>query len=91
MAVATNFLKTSGPSEWPLLKRHPSEKIFGVQLAGGYPDTLSRTAQIIKEHMDVDFIDLNLGCPLDAINEKGGGCTLANKSNKLVQAGVLIV
>jgi tRNA-dihydrouridine synthase 3 len=85
MAVATNFLKSTGANEWPLLKRHPSEKIFGVQLAGGYADTLSKTAQIIKENIEVDFVDLNLGCPLDAINEKGGGCALANRSNRLVQ------
>lgn len=100
MAVATNFLSSSGPNEWPLLKRHPSEKIFGVQLAGGCkffkvfnlydykicldPDTLSKTAQMICNEMDVDFIDLNLGCPLDIINEKGGGCSLANRSNKLI-------
>jgi tRNA-dihydrouridine synthase 3 len=37
MALATSFLSKSGVNEWPLIKRHPSEKIFGVQLAGGYP------------------------------------------------------
>uniref|UniRef100_A0A0R3RN07 tRNA-dihydrouridine(47) synthase [NAD(P)(+)] n=1 Tax=Elaeophora elaphi TaxID=1147741 RepID=A0A0R3RN07_9BILA len=65
-------------SEWSLLKRHPSEKYFGTQLAGGYPDSMSRAAQI-------NFIDINCGCPIDLINEKGGGCTLASKFNKLVE------
>lgn len=84
MALATNLL--SGiPSEWSLVKRHPSEKIFGVQLAGGYPDTMSKAAQMLVDHMEVDFIDINLGCPLDAVNDKGGGCALANRSNKLLQ------
>lgn len=91
MAVATNFLKSNGPNEWPLLKRHPSEKIFGVQLAGGYPDTLSKTAQIVVDNMEVDFIDLNLGCPIDLINEAGGGCTLANRPNKLCQASFFML
>lgn len=26
---------------------------------------------------------MNCGCPLELINEKGGGCTLASRSNKL--------
>ncbi|KAI6175924.1 TRNA-dihydrouridine(47) synthase [NAD(P)(+)] [Aphelenchoides bicaudatus] len=84
MAIATNFLRPNGgANEWPLLKRHHTEKIFGVQLAGGYPDTLSKTAQIIRENVDVDFVDLNLGCPIDMINDKGGGCCLGNRPNKL--------
>ncbi|KAI6239617.1 TRNA-dihydrouridine(47) synthase [NAD(P)(+)] [Aphelenchoides fujianensis] len=59
--------------------------IFGVQLAGGYPDTLTKAAQAITENFEVDFVDLNLGCPIDVVNEKGGGCSLANKSSKLLQ------
>lgn len=34
----------------------------------------------------MDFIDLNLGCPLDIINEKGAGCALANRSNRLFES-----
>jgi tRNA-dihydrouridine synthase len=32
-----------------------------VQLAGAYPDAMSRTAELIKSQCQVDFIDLNLG------------------------------
>ena len=84
MAVATSVLQ-GNPSEWSLLKRHPTEKVFGVQLVGGYPDTMTRAAQIIVDELDVDFIDINLGCPIDAVNEKGGGCQLAQRSNKLLR------
>jgi len=38
------------PSEWALLKRHPSEDCFGVQLCGGYPDAMARCAQVRCAH-----------------------------------------
>ncbi|KAH7729938.1 dihydrouridine synthase domain containing protein [Aphelenchoides avenae] len=83
MAMATALLQGQ-PKEWSLVKRHPSEKIFGVQIAGGYPDTLTKTAQMLVDETSIDFIDLNLGCPLDMVNDKGGGCGLAFKSNRLI-------
>ena len=84
MAVATSLLQ-GHPSEWSLVKRHPSEKIFGVQLAGGFPDSMARAAQILVDKFDVDFIDINLGCPLDIVNDKGGGCVLGTRTNKLLK------
>ncbi|KAK0422892.1 hypothetical protein QR680_007849 [Steinernema hermaphroditum] len=86
MAVATSLLSGS-PSEWALVKRHPSEKIFGVQMAGGFADTMTRATQLLVENTEIDFIDINMGCPIELINEKGGGCSLATRHNRL--AGVL--
>ncbi|VDD94508.1 unnamed protein product [Enterobius vermicularis] len=83
MGLCTSFLGGCS-SEWSLLKRHPTERIFGVQLVGGYPDTMSKAAQLISENVDVDFIDVNCGCPIDIINQKGGGCTLASRTNMLI-------
>uniref|UniRef100_A0A915DAX7 tRNA-dihydrouridine(47) synthase [NAD(P)(+)] n=1 Tax=Ditylenchus dipsaci TaxID=166011 RepID=A0A915DAX7_9BILA len=83
MAVATGLLQ-GNLQEWSLVKRHPCEKIFGVQLAGGYPDTMTRATQMVVDECEVDFVDVNLGCPLDLINDKGAGCVLANRSNRLL-------
>lgn len=52
MALATSLLQGTR-SEWSLVRRHPCEKFFGVQLAGGYPDTMARAALLVAETAEV--------------------------------------
>ncbi|GFS00405.1 tRNA-dihydrouridine(47) synthase [NAD(P)(+)] [Elysia marginata] len=84
MALVTQLLKAK-QSEWSLIKRHPCEDIFGVQVCGSYPDTMTRCAQLLTETCSVDFIDINCGCPIDLIYRKGCGSALMGKATKLEQ------
>uniref|UniRef100_UPI00359014CC tRNA-dihydrouridine(47) synthase [NAD(P)(+)]-like n=1 Tax=Myxine glutinosa TaxID=7769 RepID=UPI00359014CC len=84
MAMCTNLLQGQ-TSEWALLKRHHSEDVFGVQLEGGFPDTMTKCADLLNRSIDIDFVDINMGCPLDLVCHKGGGCALLTKSLKLQQ------
>jgi tRNA-dihydrouridine synthase 3 len=45
MAMANNIVAGQA-SEWALLRRHSSEDCYGVQIAGGYADTMSLTARV---------------------------------------------
>lgn len=72
-------------SEWALTKRHSSEDVFGVQIEGNNPKIISYAAHLLKEHADVDFVDLNLGCPIDLIYKRGGGSALLRRENVLEQ------
>jgi tRNA-dihydrouridine synthase 3 len=73
MAVANNLLQGKN-GEWALLKRHPDEDIFGIQIAAGHADVYTRVSEVIEnEGIDVDFVDLNLGCPIDVICNFGCG------------------
>jgi tRNA-dihydrouridine synthase 3 len=82
MAVAQNLLEGK-PSEWALLKRHSSEDVFGVQIACGHADQFTRVAELIENECQVDFMDMNCGCPLDCICSKGAGSMLMLREHKL--------
>lgn len=82
MAMAPNILQGQ-PSEWALLRRHKEENLFGVQLAGSNPNLVARAAELVGRHCDVDFIELNAGCPIDLLFNKGGGCALMKRRYKL--------
>ncbi|NXP42625.1 DUS3L synthase, partial [Leiothrix lutea] len=84
MAVCTNLLQGQS-SEWALLKRHHTEDVFGVQLEGAFPDTMTKCAELLNRTIDVDFVDINVGCPIDLVYKKGGGCALMTRSNKFEQ------
>lgn len=61
------------------MRRHSSEDIFGVQICGPYPDTVARTVELIDRECTVDFIDINMGCPIDIVVNKGAGSALLMK------------
>ena len=81
MGLATSFLAGS-KEEWSLVRRHPSERIFGVQLAGNKPATLVPAAEAIARECgpNIDFVDLNCGCPIDLVFKSGSGS--ARKSQR---------
>ncbi|KAH8237908.1 hypothetical protein KR032_006065, partial [Drosophila birchii] len=82
MACALPLVKGLG-QEWALTKRHESEDIFGVQLCGNNPNMIAQAAQVIAETTEVNFIDLNIGCPIDLIYQQGGGSALMRRTNIL--------
>ncbi|KAJ3181730.1 tRNA-dihydrouridine(47) synthase [NAD(P)(+)]-like protein [Geranomyces variabilis] len=76
MAMCTTLLQGQ-QSEWALTRRHASEDIFGVQIAGANVRSVLTTCELINTmKLNVDFVDLNLGCPVDAICQKGSGAAL---------------
>ncbi|GMH23603.1 hypothetical protein Nepgr_025446 [Nepenthes gracilis] len=78
MAMCSNLLQGQA-SEWALLRRHSSEDVFGVQICGAYPDIVARAVELIDQECSVDFIDINMGCPIDIVVNKGAGSALLTK------------
>jgi len=49
----------------------------------------ARVAQLLDTEVDVDFVDINMGCPIDVICNRGMGAGLAGRFNK-VQENIYI-
>ncbi|XP_046961174.1 tRNA-dihydrouridine(47) synthase [NAD(P)(+)]-like [Vanessa cardui] len=78
MALCESLLKGL-KQEWALVKRHESEDIFGAQICGNNAYGIAKVAQLLQENTELDFIDLNLGCPIDLIYKKGGGSGMMHR------------
>jgi tRNA-dihydrouridine synthase 3 len=81
MAVVWRLLKNSG-AEFALLRSHPDEPFFGAQLADKKLETLAEGARL-AEARGARFVDLNCGCPIDAITRRGLGASLLRKPARL--------
>ena len=81
MAVVQKLLRGAS-GEFALLKSHPEERLFGVQLADKRPDCLAEGARL-AESRGARFVDLNCGCPINLITGRGMGASLLRKPARL--------
>ena len=80
--VVARRLKQRRRGEFALIRRAPGEPCFGVQLAGNQPDEMAWAAAL-AEARGADFVDLNLGCPIDHFTRKGLGAALARQPSRV--------
>ena len=81
MTVARR-LKQRRRSEFALIRRAPSEPVFGVQLAGNDPDEMAWAAELVIAR-GADLVDVNLGCPIDHFTRMGLGAGLARHPHRV--------
>ncbi|MEW5981776.1 MAG: tRNA-dihydrouridine synthase family protein [Acidobacteriota bacterium] len=81
MTVARR-LKQRRRSEFALIRRAPDEAVFGVQLAGTDAEEMGWAAALV-ESRGADFVDVNLGCPIDHFTRKGMGTAMARQPKRI--------
>jgi tRNA-dihydrouridine synthase 3 len=81
MAVARR-LKQRRKGEFALIRRFQGEPCFGVQLAGTNPEEMGWAAAL-AESRGADFVDVNLGCPIDHFTRKGMGAALGRQPSRV--------
>jgi tRNA-dihydrouridine synthase 3 len=80
--VVARRLKQRRRGEFALIRRAPDEPCFGVQLAGNNPEELAWAAALV-ESRGADFVDVNLGCPIDHFTRKGLGAALGRQPKRV--------
>lgn len=58
----------------------PEERPVALQLFGADPEKMGEAAAIVSA-MDVDIIDINMGCPVKKVVKKGAGAALMRKQS----------
>jgi nifR3 family TIM-barrel protein len=70
-----------------MLRVHPEERGAGpvsLQLFGQDPDVMRSAAAYVREHTDVDVIDINMGCPVPKVCKTGAGVALLSEPDTAV-------
>jgi tRNA-dihydrouridine synthase 3 len=80
--VVARRLRQRRNSEFALIRRAPEEPCFGVQLAGNRPDEIAWAAAL-AEARGADFVDVNLGCPIDHFTRMGLGAALGRQPTRV--------
>jgi tRNA-dihydrouridine synthase 3 len=82
--VVARRLKQKRKGEFALIRRAPAEPCFGVQLAGNRPEEMAWAAALV-EARGADFVDVNLGCPIDHFTRMGLGAALARQPARVAR------
>ena len=56
-----------------------------MQVAGSNPEQMKRVCKILEQNTVAEFVDLNCGCPIDILCDRGCGAALMNKPNRLIE------
>ncbi|KAM2605034.1 hypothetical protein TB2_033883 [Malus domestica] len=89
MAMCTNLLQCNFRMEiGSSIRMGTAEVTFirgfvCVQICGSYPDTVAHTVDLIDQECQLDFIDINMGCPIDIVVNKGAGSALLTKPMRM--------
>lgn len=80
--VVARRLKQRKRGEFALIRRAPDEPVFAVQLAGNKPEEMAWAAALV-EARGADFVDINLGCPIDHFTRMGLGAALGRQPSRV--------
>jgi len=80
--VMVPFLLKGDRVEARKLRRHPDEKLFGIQLVGR-GDSLADAAEFVARRCSCDFVDLNAACPQPCSVDRQCGAALAGRPSAL--------
>lgn len=49
---------------------------IGIQLFGSKPEAFTEAIAVLKDYVQAEFVDINMGCPVKKVLKSGSGCAL---------------
>lgn len=80
--ISATGMHYEGKKTFDLCHYFEEERPVGLQIFGEDAETLAEAAQTL-ERRGVDFVDINLGCPVPKVVNKGGGSAMLKDPAKL--------
>ena len=80
--MASNAVQAKNSRTLQMLTRHDDEKQLGVQLSGPSVESVARASEFLAAR-NFDIVDLNMGCPVRKIVQKGWGSALLKEPTKV--------
>ena len=71
--VSANGIIRENQKTLDMIKFSDIERPLGVQIFGDESDIIGKSAKLISERFNPDIIDINFGCPVPKIANKGAG------------------
>ena len=77
-AVYSEFVSSEGiirenQKTLDMIKFQEIERPIGVQIFGSTPQVMEKAAKYVMDNFNPDILDINYGCPVPKITNKGGG------------------
>ena len=71
--VSSNGIIRENKKTLDMIRFINEERPIGVQIFGEYPDVMAKSAKMIYDIFKPDIIDINYGCPVPKVTNKGAG------------------
>ena len=72
------------------LKTFPYERPIGIQIYGHIPEAMVEAAKMAEEAQP-SFIDINFGCPVNKIVNRGAGSGMMRYADKMIDISGRVV
>ena len=82
--VSPEALLRGNPKTADMLRIVQGKHLNGVQLVGAIPESMGKAASMLEE-MGFDYIDINMGCIVNAVANTGAGISLMGDEEKAVK------
>jgi len=89
--VSANGIIRENKKTLDMMQFKEEERPIGIQIFGDTASVLARSAKIINERFSPDIIDINFGCPVPKVTNKGAGSAAMKNTDLMIKMAESVV